>query len=206
MCFRVYPPVFIFFFLMIRRPPRSTLFPYTTLFRSNATNDVVSVLTTTSYPAGIGVAIRNLPPGIKITALSDQIQLKYYFPFRSCGGGSPRIQLAIDRDGDGHFYGNAFRYFGHGGVGSGCLTGVWDFIDMTDNVPARWDLTQLDLGYQSWPAAVALITTTFPNHQVLSGSLVDDSCSFSPSSCGQAYYDLLTIENRTLENRQDTVH
>src|SRR5476651_2848323 len=25
-----------FFFLMIRRPPRSTLFPYTTLFRSNA--------------------------------------------------------------------------------------------------------------------------------------------------------------------------
>src|SRR3712207_4456573 len=25
----------IFFFLMIRRPPRSTLFPYTTLFRSN---------------------------------------------------------------------------------------------------------------------------------------------------------------------------
>src|SRR3712207_8959726 len=26
----------IIFFLMIRRPPRSTLFPYTTLFRSNA--------------------------------------------------------------------------------------------------------------------------------------------------------------------------
>src|SRR3712207_9518742 len=25
---------FMFFFLMIRRPPRSTLFPYTTLFRS----------------------------------------------------------------------------------------------------------------------------------------------------------------------------
>src|SRR2546430_7329539 len=28
------PSVFFFFFLMIRRPPRSTLFPYTTLFRS----------------------------------------------------------------------------------------------------------------------------------------------------------------------------
>src|SRR5258706_14650983 len=27
-------PSFFFFFLMIRRPPRSTLFPYTTLFRS----------------------------------------------------------------------------------------------------------------------------------------------------------------------------
>src|SRR2546429_10025103 len=27
--------LFCFFFLMIRRPPRSTLFPYTTLFRSS---------------------------------------------------------------------------------------------------------------------------------------------------------------------------
>src|SRR6476620_12510673 len=27
-------PISFFFFLMIRRPPRSTLFPYTTLFRS----------------------------------------------------------------------------------------------------------------------------------------------------------------------------
>src|SRR5438309_5321955 len=26
--------IFLFFFLLIRRPPRSTLFPYTTLFRS----------------------------------------------------------------------------------------------------------------------------------------------------------------------------
>src|SRR2546425_5302785 len=31
--------MFIFFFLMIRRPPRSTLFPYTTLFRSLAQRD-----------------------------------------------------------------------------------------------------------------------------------------------------------------------
>src|SRR2546429_5343877 len=28
--------ILFFFFLMIRRPPRSTLFPYTTLFRSSA--------------------------------------------------------------------------------------------------------------------------------------------------------------------------
>src|SRR5436853_7901642 len=31
---RPFPPLLCFFFLMIRRPPRSTLFPYTTLFRS----------------------------------------------------------------------------------------------------------------------------------------------------------------------------
>src|SRR3712207_7670254 len=29
-----YTRLLLFFFLMIRRPPRSTLFPYTTLFRS----------------------------------------------------------------------------------------------------------------------------------------------------------------------------
>src|SRR4029077_21297260 len=31
-----------FFFLMIRRPPRSTLFPYTTLFRSGRAHDTLS--------------------------------------------------------------------------------------------------------------------------------------------------------------------
>src|SRR5690349_24006721 len=30
-----------FFFLMLRRPPRSTLFPYTTLFRSVASNSLL---------------------------------------------------------------------------------------------------------------------------------------------------------------------
>src|SRR2546425_9781962 len=30
-----YISCYLFFFLMIRRPPRSTLFPYTTLFRSD---------------------------------------------------------------------------------------------------------------------------------------------------------------------------
>src|SRR5438552_17151639 len=32
--FTLFFTFFVFFFLMIRRPPRSTLFPYTTLFRS----------------------------------------------------------------------------------------------------------------------------------------------------------------------------
>src|SRR5260370_10351745 len=34
-CHHPYVVLHAFFFLMIRRPPRSTLFPYTTLFRSN---------------------------------------------------------------------------------------------------------------------------------------------------------------------------
>src|SRR2546430_10238181 len=35
MCGHMEFPRYFFFFLMIRRPPRSTLFPYTTLFRSS---------------------------------------------------------------------------------------------------------------------------------------------------------------------------
>src|SRR2546422_9250856 len=44
-CFSYAPPVlsFLFFFLMIRRPPRSTLFPYTTLFRSQLELHVLGV-------------------------------------------------------------------------------------------------------------------------------------------------------------------
>src|SRR5438046_5767162 len=32
----IFPSYSFFFFLMLRRPPRSTLFPYTTLFRSSS--------------------------------------------------------------------------------------------------------------------------------------------------------------------------
>src|SRR6266478_7037659 len=35
LCFSIHQSCCLFFFLMIRRPPRSTLFPYTTLFRSS---------------------------------------------------------------------------------------------------------------------------------------------------------------------------
>src|SRR5258708_5455930 len=40
-----HPPFLPFFFLMIRRPPRSTLFPYTTLFRSTSASPLVSTRT-----------------------------------------------------------------------------------------------------------------------------------------------------------------
>src|SRR5947209_14846933 len=35
----------LFFFLMIRRPPRSTLFPYTTLFRSRCASATINSTT-----------------------------------------------------------------------------------------------------------------------------------------------------------------
>src|SRR5258707_8709056 len=53
----------LFFFLMIRRPPRSTLFPYTTLFRSSET----SVLD----PRGRGVLDPLLSRGMTVVARSE---------------------------------------------------------------------------------------------------------------------------------------
>src|SRR2546425_6922311 len=48
---------------MIRRPPRSTLFPYTTLFRSNAAGwnnqDVTLTFTAADNPGGSGVKDRS---------------------------------------------------------------------------------------------------------------------------------------------------
>src|SRR3712207_8775757 len=35
--------MYFFFFLMIRRPPRSTLFPYTTLFRSKYSGTIQTI-------------------------------------------------------------------------------------------------------------------------------------------------------------------
>src|SRR2546430_5481191 len=48
-----------FFFLMIRRPPRSTLFPYTTLFRSTSKSETQSMTMLQASAAGLPVvAIR----------------------------------------------------------------------------------------------------------------------------------------------------
>src|SRR6266487_6547018 len=53
---------FCFFFLMIRRPPRSTLFPYTTLFRSRT---VAGTLGRRRLPAGPGRGVRRLHSSVR---------------------------------------------------------------------------------------------------------------------------------------------
>src|SRR2546421_11516053 len=59
--YKVLQPFYVlFFFLMIRRPPRSTLFPYTTLFRSR---------TSASHGLSISPGIRwaqNFSSGLQI--------------------------------------------------------------------------------------------------------------------------------------------
>ena len=177
----------------------------------NSDNDVITLNTGPFPSALIGVAVRDMLPEVKVQTLTNQISLKYLFvPPRTCSGGSPRIQLYID-PGDGTSPHNAFGYVGNAPFGVGCISdGNWHFQDMTDTVP-RWDLSQwfsrgaaCDMTC-TWTQVVAFFDTLVPNHVVLSGGLYDDSASFSPTAAGLSYYDLLTVENRTLENKEDTV-
>jgi hypothetical protein len=172
-------------------------------------NETISdTMTTTSF----ALAYRDLGNGIKINALKNQLGFKYYFVApRSCGGGSPRIVLLVDTNGDGQ---SDFALNGHVNPPStaGCPSGVWIYQDSTDALP-RWEVTPggavaglpNTFPYYPWDVAAAAVNAAFPNHRVLAGFLADDSCSFFPASCGKAYYDLLTVENRTLEIWQDAV-
>jgi len=176
-------------------------------------NETISAVTA---PGAMAFAYRNLPPGIKITALTNQIGLKYYFVApRTCAAGSPRITLLVDAYGDG-----SLVFGAHGHVNSptfaACVMNKWITEDLTDD-KGRWEVTgtaaQAASGippnaYMPWKAFAATIAANLPNHKVRAGFLLDgESCQFAPTpaTCGKAYYDLVTIENRTLEIWQDTV-
>jgi len=194
----------------------------------NLTNDTISLTATT-----VGLAFRNLPPGIKIAALDNQLGLKYFFVgTRSCFGGSPRITLLIDANGDGKFVSKQVDptspdFAAHGHVNppafAACPPMQWVYENLTDSLK-RWEVTpSTDVtppcgpigGPTSctWDELEMRVTAQYLNHKVLAGFLLDgESCAFFPPpnippefACGQAHYDLVTIENRTLENKQDTV-
>ena len=168
-------------------------------------------ISATMSPTSVALAFRKTPPGIKITAFDNQLGLKYYFVgSRTCGGGSPRITLLVDSDGDGD---TDFAAHGHVNppVYTACITNKWQYEDLADDLP-RWEVTPGGavpgipvFPFVSWETLENAIVATFPNHRITAGFLVDDSCSFFPAACGKAHYDLVTIENRTLEIWQDTV-
>ena len=81
---------------MIRRPPRSTLFPYTTLFRSTATTTVKSPLKTSSAKA------QTAPPKIA-KPIAAPIAVACSFPlitkagfFRTCAHVSHRNPTGVE--------------------------------------------------------------------------------------------------------------
>src|SRR2546428_4329639 len=65
-----------FFFLMIRRPPRSTLFPYTTLFRSiclgtQDTEEIIAIVKSLEPSLG-GVNLEDIASDFTMAMISDR--------------------------------------------------------------------------------------------------------------------------------------
>src|SRR2546429_2560137 len=76
----------MFFFLMIRRPARSTIFPYTTLFRSNPGGATLSGTLLVAAVGGVAsfgdLSLNRTAPGYTLTA--------------SGGGPGPGTSTALD--------------------------------------------------------------------------------------------------------------
>ena len=163
----------------------------------NAVNEVISM--NTAVAPFFGAASRDVRT--KVHELDNEIQLKYFFVApHTCGVGTPRIFLRIDRDGDGRGNGNAFGYVGLPPQFGPCVTGKWLFEDLTDELP-RWDLTQFGGPfYNTWSEVEAFFAGD-PAHEVLRGGLVDDTSNLA---VGKVYFDNVTVGNRTIEAWEDT--
>src|SRR5256885_13640293 len=73
---RLPPSPLVFFFLMIRRPPRSTLFPYTTLFRNDylANRDATWMAKLYNFLGlSVGINLPNMPREEKQAAYNSDI-------------------------------------------------------------------------------------------------------------------------------------
>jgi hypothetical protein len=199
----------------------------------NPANEVIRIRT--DVPPFFGAISRRL--NVKIQTLDNQLESKFWLQTpKTCVGGSPRMQLAIDLDGDGRSDGNAFGYFGVSPFGAGCPFNVWIYEDLTGgdtitgpgpglsgppnltpNEEMEWDASQLanrtvgpvltlppgtNAQTLTWTALETAVSA-FPNHQVCSGAVVDDTFG-APGQSGTAYYDLISIGNATWNNHNDT--
>src|SRR5262245_64390492 len=86
---------FHFFFFMIRRPPRSTLFPYTTLFRSGAVSKPAGILNpadTTLPPGTVGAWRGNIRTVEFAPAIGWDVLMVYFFSIKMRGLPSGSVQ------------------------------------------------------------------------------------------------------------------
>jgi hypothetical protein len=165
-------------------------------------NYVIAVDNTTGF-GGIRRVI-----DAKITALDEHLTVRYYFVGpKTCGLGSPRIQLAVDIDGDGDSNGNAFGHIGPSPAFTGCQMNKWVTEDLTISLleggqaVGRWDGNQVCAGtnFVTWDIFKACLATVFPNHMVLTALLIEDPAPFG----GVTFYDPITLGYRTLEDASD---
>lgn len=132
---------------------------------------------------------------VKIDDLDDKLSLEFFLLGMECVGGSPRIQLRVDTDGDGNSNGNAFGYLGatNNAFEYICPQESWTFEDLTDS-NLHWDLTQFGGGFtNSWDDTETFFNTNFPSHKVLRGTLVADEFGPPPNMQGFSFYDDITI-------------
>ncbi|HEX7254794.1 MAG TPA: hypothetical protein VF236_02600 [Gaiellaceae bacterium] len=187
----------------------------------NPHNDVIRIRT--DVAPFFGTVSRRV--NTKVQDLDNMLEFKSWFQApKTCIGGSPRFQLAIDLDGDGDSDGNAFGDTGINGSGTGCPPNTWLYEDLTGgdgvtglglapstgqptpNEENEWALAQLGgpgvpgAGVP-WSVAEAFLAT-FPLHKVCTVALVDDTFG-APGMTGTAYYDIISGYRATFEDRFD---
>jgi hypothetical protein len=159
-------------------------------------NDVVRFDTTSGEPVRMTRKVREL-----VRELDNQLEFKYYMKDRNCGAGSPRIDLALDTNDDGRR--DAFLE-GHVQPDFLCpVQNTWVYQDLTDDLP-RWGSRGLPGGPGNVYAPWSAVETAFGGVEVLYGMLVEDSQAFKVDNRGIAFYDLVSIGNRTYEDHRDS--
>jgi hypothetical protein len=165
---------------------------------------------------------------VKVWHLDNMLEVKHRFTANhSCGIGSPRFALAIDRDGDGDSDGNAFGYVGTSPSFVGCPQRTWLYEDgtggdgitglgpfpsgtvgtgsdpgpfTTPNEELEWDTTQLGGPfYNTWSQMETFFATLYPNHHVCAARYVDDFGA--PPGTGHA--DLIVMGDAVLDGHED---
>jgi hypothetical protein len=195
----------------------------------NPKNEVIRL--TSAFPGPpplFGAVARVFDERVKVWDLDNQLEVRHRFRApHSCGVGSPRMALAIDRDGDGDSDGNAFGYFGASPAFAGCPPETWwheDFTGAGDplitgvplfpsvnpigvpgdpgpvpNEELEWDITQFGGPfYNTWSMVEAFFALQ-PNHRVCAARYVDDFGA--PPGTGHA--DLIVMGDAVLDGHED---
>src|SRR2546429_3624623 len=121
--------IMLFFFLMIRRPPRSTLFPYTTLFRSLIKEGEVIALTPGTTTTEV---IRGLPLNHKITVVTSTVNVAMEL--------SKRKDLEVFVTG-GHLRGDWFSLVGSTAAQSLGRLQIHTLFIGADGIDAEWGIS-----------------------------------------------------------------